>query len=88
MVKYWLIVCIECKDNKVTVLQLSYVQLLLDLEIKLVVSLHPEFTIHLFKAGGLLQGVGIEITILNSIRTFNLPSTITTTGTRDALYQQ
>ena len=54
MVKYWLIVCIECKDNKVTVLQLSYVQLLLDREIKLVVSIHPEFTIHLFKAGGLL----------------------------------
>ena len=52
MVKYCLIVCIECKDNKVTVLQLSYVQLLL--EIKLVVSLHPEFIIHLFKAGGLL----------------------------------
>ena len=49
-----LIVYIECKHYKVTVLQLSYVELLLDLIIILMISLQPYFTIHLFETGGRL----------------------------------
>jgi len=67
MKNHGLIVYVECKHYKVSVLQLRYVELLLDQIMVLMISLQPYLTIHLFETGGLLWDVVLEIPILDTL---------------------